>query len=97
VTVAGPRVDRVCAVCGSSLSGHRKDARSCSPVCRAEASRLRRLLRGESVDGYEIPRAEDLGGTEAHRGVLVAKIWQVKYLHPPDMVVGRVLSPMPSN
>lgn len=43
---------RVCVVCGRDLTGRRSDALACSPACRAEASRLRRILRGEVVDGY---------------------------------------------
>ena len=44
--------DRVCALCGSSLAGRRIDARVCSDPCRIEASRLRRLLAGETVGPY---------------------------------------------
>ena len=44
--------DRVCALCGSSLGGRRIDARVCSDPCRIEASRLRRLLAGETVGPY---------------------------------------------
>jgi hypothetical protein len=43
---------RVCSVCGRSLKNHRKDARVCSDSCRAEASRLRRILSNEEADGY---------------------------------------------
>ena len=42
----------VCALCGEDLAGKRSDARFCSRTCRAEASRLRRLLSGVEVDGY---------------------------------------------
>lgn len=43
--------ERVCVVCGASLRGRRSDARHCSGACRAEASRLRAILRGaESAD-----------------------------------------------
>ena len=41
-----------CVVCGGSLSGRRADARHCGGPCRAEASRLRRLLRGKEVGPY---------------------------------------------
>ncbi len=44
--------DRVCALCGASLQGRRSDAIFCSPSHRAEGSRLSRLLRSETVDGY---------------------------------------------
>lgn len=50
-----------CALCGGDLSGRRTDARFCSGVCRAEASRLRRLLGGVEVDGYQ-SFAERLAG-----------------------------------
>jgi hypothetical protein len=43
---------RRCCVCGGSLEGRRRQARTCGGACRAEASRLRRLLAGEQpVDG----------------------------------------------
>jgi hypothetical protein len=41
-----------CAVCGASLEGRRATARFCGPPCRAEASRVRRVLEGEEADGY---------------------------------------------
>ena len=34
-----------CPICGASLDGLRSDATYCSPACRMEASRLRRLGR----------------------------------------------------
>ena len=37
---------RICVVCGASLAGMRSDARYCGPPCRAEASRLKRILDG---------------------------------------------------
>lgn len=43
---------RVCALCGVSLEGHRSNAIYCSSSHRAEGSRLSRLLRGQTVDGY---------------------------------------------
>lgn len=43
---------RSCAVCGASLEGQRSHARFCSGACRAEASRLRRIIAGEGADGY---------------------------------------------
>lgn len=43
---------RRCAICGESIDGRRAHARYCGGPCRAEASRLNRLLRGERVDGY---------------------------------------------
>ena len=47
-------------MCGADLSGYRKDARFCSGSCSAEGSRLRRLLEGQEVDGYQ-SLAERLG------------------------------------
>jgi hypothetical protein len=43
---------RACTVCGETLEGLRADARHCGAPCRREASRLRRLLAGDPVDGY---------------------------------------------
>lgn len=43
---------RVCPVCGAGLDGRRRQARYCGGACRAEASRLRRLLDGRPVDGF---------------------------------------------
>ena len=43
---------RVCVICGAPLDGRRRSARYCTPKCRIEASRLRRLLDGEAIDGY---------------------------------------------
>jgi hypothetical protein len=43
---------RVCAICGEALDGRRADARHCGAACRREASRLRRLLAGDPVEGY---------------------------------------------
>jgi hypothetical protein len=43
---------RACPVCGEDLVGRRPQARYCSGACRAEASRLRRLLAGSPVDGF---------------------------------------------
>ena len=40
-------------VCGADLSYHRCDALTCSGACRAERSRLRRLLAGGAVDGWD--------------------------------------------
>lgn len=42
-----------CLVCGDDLSGRRRDALTCSGACRAERSRLRRLLAGGTVDGWD--------------------------------------------
>lgn len=41
-----------CPLCGAPLEGRRRQARYCGGACRAEASRLRRLLDGEPVDGF---------------------------------------------
>ena len=43
---------RLCVVCGSSLAGHRSDARHCSGACRAEAARLRAILRAAEGQRY---------------------------------------------
>lgn len=44
--------DRRCVFCGGSLDGRRRHAVYCSGPCRAEASRLRRLLDGSPADGF---------------------------------------------
>jgi hypothetical protein len=44
--------ERCCAMCGTSLDGRRSSAIYCGGACRADASRLRRLLSGQQVDGY---------------------------------------------
>lgn len=44
--------DRACPVCGADLEGRRRDARYCGGACRAEGSRLQRLLAGRTVDGF---------------------------------------------
>jgi hypothetical protein len=41
-----------CVVCGLSLAEMRAHARYCGPPCRAEASRLRRILSCEGANGY---------------------------------------------
>ena len=43
---------RVCVVCGESLDGMRRHALFCGPPCRAEGSRLKRILAGAAPDGY---------------------------------------------
>jgi hypothetical protein len=48
-----PRAQAMCLVCGADLRGRRCDALTCGGACRAERSRLRRLLAGESVDGWD--------------------------------------------
>jgi hypothetical protein len=44
---------RACVVCGTNLAGRRADARHCGGPCRAEASRLRRILAGREVGPYQ--------------------------------------------
>ncbi len=44
--------ERVCVICGASLIGHRPHARHCSGACRAEASRIRGILSGETALPY---------------------------------------------
>jgi len=41
-----------CPVCDEALIGRRSDARFHSDSCKAEASRLVRILQGEPVQGY---------------------------------------------
>lgn len=48
---AEPVTVRCCAVCGAAMLGRRSHARYCSGACRAEASRVRRLLDGQEADG----------------------------------------------
>jgi len=43
---------RSCVICGAPLEGRKSIARHCGPPCRAEASRLRRLLNGKQVGPY---------------------------------------------
>ena len=43
---------RMCAICGGSLAGRRRDAEVCGPACRRERSRLRALLDGRADGGY---------------------------------------------
>jgi hypothetical protein len=43
---------RRCPVCGASLENRDPRTATCSGACRAEMSRLRRLLAGETADGY---------------------------------------------
>jgi hypothetical protein len=43
---------RACVICGVSLEGRRADARHCGAPCRAEASLLRAILRGETRTPY---------------------------------------------
>jgi hypothetical protein len=43
---------RSCVLCGASLEQRRADARHCGGACRAEASRLRRILDGVGAPPY---------------------------------------------
>jgi hypothetical protein len=43
---------RSCVVCGQSLEGRRADALHCSGACRAEASRIQRILSGSMPTPY---------------------------------------------
>lgn len=45
--------ERRCPVCGRSLAEKRSQARSCGGSCRAELSRLERLIQGRPADGME--------------------------------------------
>ena len=65
---------RSCALCGTDLSGYRKGARFCSRAHSAEASRLRRLLSGQRVDGYGSCRLALGGVSEAHKRALTATL-----------------------
>jgi hypothetical protein len=46
--------DRTCRFCGGTLR-HKRRAHAvyCGNACRADASRLRRLLDGDPIDGYD--------------------------------------------
>jgi hypothetical protein len=45
--------ERRCAMCGGSMEERRRrHARYCPGACRAEASRLRRIAAGTTVDGF---------------------------------------------
>jgi len=71
---AGDRL-RSCVICGGSLSGRRADARHCGGPCRAEASRLRRILDGvgappyssiyERLDAYRASKAQPMARQRA--------------------------------
>jgi hypothetical protein len=54
---------RSCVICGAALEGRRADAKHCGAPCRAEASRLKRLLNGNKVGPYRSvnQRLEALG------------------------------------
>jgi hypothetical protein len=43
---------RVCLLCGECLEGRCPQARYCSDPCRAEASRLRAILKGRNSGPY---------------------------------------------
>ena len=43
---------KVCRVCGGSLDGRRQGIKYCAAPCRAEASRLRAILNGDSAAPY---------------------------------------------
>jgi hypothetical protein len=43
---------RSCVICGEPLEGRRADARHCSGACRAEASRIQRILSGSMPNPY---------------------------------------------
>lgn len=47
---------RHCVVCDASLAGRRRDARHCSGACRADASRLRAILKSSSTAPYRSVR-----------------------------------------
>jgi hypothetical protein len=51
-----------CPVCGASLAGRRADASYCSNACRAEAWRLRRLLRRKPRRALWLPDRSDMAG-----------------------------------
>jgi hypothetical protein len=44
--------ERACVICGRDLAGHHRHARVCGGTCRAERSRLRRILDGAAPDGF---------------------------------------------
>lgn len=45
--------DPACRFCAKPMRGRRRHAVYCGNACRADASRLRRLLDGQAIDGYE--------------------------------------------
>lgn len=45
-------VQRCCTICRGSLQGRDPRALTCSPACRRERNRLRRLLDGQSDGPY---------------------------------------------
>lgn len=51
--MSGPgSLDRVCALCGTSLTGRRRQARFCSRACRVEAGRIRAILSPSNPEPY---------------------------------------------
>lgn len=44
--------ERACPICGADLAGKRSHAETCGGACRAELSRLRRILSGREADGF---------------------------------------------
>lgn len=59
---------RVCVVCGVPIDGRRSDARHCSGACRAEAARLRGILRGEGSSEGNVPYRSIEQRLRARRG-----------------------------
>lgn len=57
----------VCVMCGGSLEGRRRHALTCSGRCRAERSRLRRILDGRGADG-RLSVADGRGGPRKRTG-----------------------------
>jgi hypothetical protein len=67
---------RSCVICGEPLEGRRADARHCSGACRAEASRIQRILSGSMPNPYpsladrlEVARKRTSWANGAHREV----------------------------
>jgi hypothetical protein len=63
-----PVSSSVCLLCGAPLKSRRPHARHCSGACRAEASRLRAILRGARSSPLTIRRRPPQGRPKAHKG-----------------------------
>jgi hypothetical protein len=59
---------RLCAACGTSLAGRRRDAKFCGGACRAKASRKRRLEDAEPLAWFwsGVPPERQSNRTETH-------------------------------
>jgi hypothetical protein len=78
-----PDARRACSVCGA---GMRADAVVCSASCRAEASRLRRLLSGTDADGYR-SLTERLGARRRRTSTMTMALAERPALRSADVFV----------